>query len=88
MLVRWLLVGLGRWPFAHLLLRPKFVLVVSSVLSLSFDVPDWMASDLDLDVEGAAECLLLADHLTQAEQHFELVEQVVQSCLELLHQHP
>ena len=61
---------------------------------LSSDVLDWRVSvlelDLDLDVVGAVErhCLLLAGHLAQVEQHFELARPPARSYLGLLHQHP
>ena len=44
----------------------------------------------DLDVVGAVErhCLLLAGHLAQVEQHFELARPPARSYLGLLHQHP
>ena len=86
--MHWQHAGLAHWTCARPPLRPKLVLLVSSVLSSSSDVLGWMASDLDSNFEGAVECLLLAGHLAQAEQHFELVERLVQSCLELLHQPP
>ena len=88
MSVHWLRAELAHWPFAHLPPRPMFVLVVSWVLLLLSGVPGWLALDLDSNCEGAVECLLLAGYLVQAEQHLELVERLVQSCLELLHQPP
>ena len=65
--MHWLRVELVHWTFAHLLLRPMFVLVVSWVLSSSSGVPGWLALDLESNLEGAVECLLLAAHLVQAE---------------------